>query len=587
MAQLELPDAMNRLQANEERMDTFVNGNEDASYTTTSGDSVPSIQNFLKDQEEKVDALSAGFAADNGATLIGGTWFGGLKAKVAALASAVGSSLIGFIQAGIGAVARSIQDEFRDSISVKQFGAVGDGVTDDTDAIQAALNAAAGKRLRFPAGLYMTRGGHVIPRDTVLIGDGWVSKVRVIAAANPAHIFTSGSEAAYTTVEIYDIEIDGNKANNPTGGYGVYLIRPVSCHMVNVHVRNCHGDNIILKADGTGFGSILRNCWSYGSDGVGIRMQGGGITDVHIVGGDIGYNATAGVVLATSCSIADAVVWGEQLPNSVGILTAGVSWQIINCKIEGHGRYAIVVSTGNSFGFISGNKIYANSFNVGTTGQYDGIYIEPNANYGTITGNKFYASVSPLTPYLMRYAVNFSGAHEQWTISGNDMTGLAAQGVPTTARVVNGILETDKFDGNWIRTSVKARLSANINAAAANAWTALPYDLEDSDPLAEFVNGTFTPKNSGRYRIEAAVTCAPAAANENLGLALYTNTGTAIRRLSFFRSEGTNAEMLSGCLDEFLTAGTTYDIRYFVGSTSTQFQAGGPFTYARIRAVPN
>jgi hypothetical protein len=498
-----------------------------------------------------------------------------------------GAASIEFLQNGVGAVPRDVSVELQDRVSVRQFGAKGDGVTDDTAAIQAALTFGAGRRVEFPAGLYMTRGNHIVPHDTAVAGDGWLSKIQVINGSNPAYIFTSGSESAFTTVDFYDIYIDGNKAGNPTGGKGIHLIRPVRCHLTNANIRNCHGDNIVLEANNTGFGSILRDCWSYGSDGVGIRMQGGGITDVHIINGDIGYNAEAGVVLATSCSVTGAVIWGEQLPNSVGVLTAGLSWQIIGCKIEGHGRYGIVVSTGNSFGFISGNKIYANSFNVGTTGQYDGIYIEPNANYGTITGNKFYASVSPVTPYLMRYAVNFSGTHESWTVCGNDMSGLGVQGIPTTTRVVNGILETDRFDGNWIRTSVKARLSANVNATAANAWTVLPYDLEDSDPMGEFANGTFTPKNSGRYRIEAAITCAPAAAGENLGIALYTSTGTAIRRLAFFRSEGTNVEMAAGCLDEFLTAGTAYDIRYLVGSTSTQFQAGGPFTYARIRAVPN
>lgn len=146
MAQLELPDAMNRLQANEERMDTFVNGNEDSSYTTTAGESVPSIQNFLKDQEQKVDTLSAGFASDGGTTLVGGTWFGGLKAKVAALGTALGSSLIGFIQAGSGAVGRSLMVKAGETVSVYDY------LTP-----QLALDSGA-KRVRFPAGKYVFDG---------------------------------------------------------------------------------------------------------------------------------------------------------------------------------------------------------------------------------------------------------------------------------------------------------------------------------------------------------------------------------------------------------------------------------------------
>lgn len=55
---------------------------------------------------------------------------------------------------------RMLKDRFADVVNVKDFGAVGDGVRDDTEAIQAANNFAQswGKGLRFPSGVYPAHG---------------------------------------------------------------------------------------------------------------------------------------------------------------------------------------------------------------------------------------------------------------------------------------------------------------------------------------------------------------------------------------------------------------------------------------------
>lgn len=72
------------------------------------------------------------------------------------LAASNGSSLVGFLQQGTNAVARTVQSKLRDHYSVKDFGAVGDNVADDTIPIQRAISQAmlTGGTVFFPRGRY-------------------------------------------------------------------------------------------------------------------------------------------------------------------------------------------------------------------------------------------------------------------------------------------------------------------------------------------------------------------------------------------------------------------------------------------------
>lgn len=106
----------------------------------------------------------------------------------ATLAAAGGALLIGFKQLLPGAVLRTVEDKLRESVSVKDFGAKGDGATNDTAAIVAAIAALPtdGGRIIFPSGTYITDTIVMpdYPKSIQLVGSGFQSCILQALSAN-------------------------------------------------------------------------------------------------------------------------------------------------------------------------------------------------------------------------------------------------------------------------------------------------------------------------------------------------------------------------------------------------------------------
>lgn len=85
-------------------------------------------------------------------------------------------------------VIRSFQDKFDDIVNVRDFGAAGDGTTDDTSALNRAIqqiykstvsptNPRARRTIYFPGGTYLTSDTVLIPAYARLVGDGLSSTI--------------------------------------------------------------------------------------------------------------------------------------------------------------------------------------------------------------------------------------------------------------------------------------------------------------------------------------------------------------------------------------------------------------------------
>lgn len=87
-----------------------------------------------------------------------------------------------FTAVGTGAVTRTSHDKFSDTVSIKDFGAVGDGLTDDTLAIQQAL--AAHRAVFVPPGDYLITQPLVLGERQTLYGAGQSSVIKANTAVN-------------------------------------------------------------------------------------------------------------------------------------------------------------------------------------------------------------------------------------------------------------------------------------------------------------------------------------------------------------------------------------------------------------------
>jgi hypothetical protein len=100
------------------------------------------------------------------------------------------SNNVSYTPAGASAVVTDVQTKLRESVSVKDFGAVGDGSTDDTAAIVAAL--AASNSVYFPAGTYMTTGNINIKAKNIFGAGAVSSTIKLLGSNTNASLFING-----------------------------------------------------------------------------------------------------------------------------------------------------------------------------------------------------------------------------------------------------------------------------------------------------------------------------------------------------------------------------------------------------------
>lgn len=243
------------------------------------------------------------------------------------------ASSVSFIQSGSGAVSRDSQDKMRETFSVKDFGALGDGTTDDGLAILATIKAASAARLagavkvgvEFPVGKYKTTlpipciASVVmfcrVPWGAVIVPSGTMSEA-LYSATLSGGTFT-------TTV--------GTAFNTSVSGAGVINI------FVDAQVANCTITNCIASFNGAAEGMFERLYVSTDINTIdGIEFDHCVSVRLDNLRADKGGAATGGVGITLSGQTNASVLREPQIEGdwAVGILMGGVSNMILGGVVE-------------------------------------------------------------------------------------------------------------------------------------------------------------------------------------------------------------------------------------------------------------
>ena len=343
------------------------------------------------------------------------------------------------------------------------YGATGDGVTDDTTALQAAVNAASAAQstLYLPAGTYIVSAPLVLPvgDGLAIAGSGWGTSIKLKAAAN---CFIFRMQAADTRITLRDLTLDGNCTGQGTTGTsgGVDAAGAVACRFDNVHFIACRDDGIAFSGMTGGafghnnrvFGCLFDQSMTSTGPGRGISMVSSDENqiigcDFEFLGGSggTGYNTAvaildrAGTQFITACNFV-----GGATNNTKGVrIQDSASTKITGCNFDGTaGDSIFIAGESNS---VVGNTIFSPG-QVGTANTASGIHLEYAAARNLIQGNSLVSSpTNGQTRSLIREEAMGPAGNNQ--ISGNVLTTKGTLGTALVELAAAGTVYTNNLGG--------------------------------------------------------------------------------------------------------------------------------------------
>lgn len=352
------------------------------------------------------------------------------------------------------------------AVSVKDYGAVGDGVADDTAEIQAAINAAdsAGSGVvHLPAGTYLISASLVMTNDNLTVrGEGRSATTIKTVSDAPIIKWVSASNLC-----VRDLQLLGDSDAAKTNQRGIEVTTADGGLIHNVHVKNLGYDGICLLN-----GSVrntVSNCIIESCEDDGINIGGGSLTastENVIVGNTVFGIANTGIHISnyssfttvTGNTVYDCGEDGINTFQSGGNIGLG-NHTIVGNTIRDCTRFGILIRD-SDYNTVMGNNISGGQRSLRAENTSHTQFVGNNCSGASVSGFLDDADCSNLN--LSGNVLSGTGSHiflvgPRAVVQGNSVrgaTGVNFASIYTAATVTESVFSNNSLSSGYMGVHV-------------------------------------------------------------------------------------------------------------------------------------